>query len=809
MYQRLGAFIARYWVLVVLAWAGLAVGIDWVAPRWDDVTLDGDLAYMPDRMTSVRGERLFQRAFPERISKSEMALVVERPSGPLSAVDLLAVDALANRFRGIEDLPIVDVWTHKTDVIGQKLISPASEHGQAALVLLLLRNEFMATDNVRVLERVRQSLAQFTSEPTVPRGLQFGISGSGAVGGDTLTSAKESIQNIELATVVLVVAILLAVYRAPLLAIVPLVAIAVSVAVAMDLVALLVQGCAVLKGWYPDLSWLDFKVFKTTKIFVVVLLFGSGTDFCLFLISRYKEELEHGLDRAAALARAMGHVGSALAASALTTVFGLTMMAFADFGKFRNSGPAIALCLLVTLAACLTLAPALLRGLGATVFWPFAVSTAASDKNQPSRRSLWDRCWESTAAVILARPGLILTGSVLLLLPLAWHGVSVEISYDLLNDLQPERPSVQGTAMLHRHFTPGETGPVTLLAVQSNTRFDSREGRRQINELMRVLYEFPGVASVRSLTEPLGDRPKYRSPLTSEGIRAQAVREHPRTKATFAADVPGIGAVTRLDLVFRSEPFANESVSLLDQIDQRLKQLQQDGASPWRGAQFDFIGTTAGIRDLAAVTRSDQRLIQQLVTLSVLAVLVIMLRRPVLCCYLILSVIFSYLVTIGATELVFSVVYGESFNGLDWKAPIFLFVILVAVGEDYNIYLMSRIFEEQSRHGLLEGLRLAIVRTGGIISSCGVIMAGSFLSMMTGTLRGMLELGFALTLGIVLDTFIVRPVLVPAFLACTYRWKAARGAAGEDDGTTGLEETSEVDAASVAKVTPAGHGATH
>jgi len=775
MYKHLGTIVSRGWVLVILAWIALAVGMRYLAPSWDSVTHDGDLAYLPANMTSVRGAALQAEVFAGNRAKSQFVIVLARNEGPLTQNDLVLAESLAERFApaGDHGLPILAVTSPGTEVLGKKLVS---EDHQAALVVLASTDEFMATANIRALATLNAILDEARHAPDFPPGLELGVSGSAAIGGDMLASAKESIDNTELATVVILIVILLAVYRAPLLVIIPLTTIAISVAVALGVVALLTQAHQL--AW---LSWLDFKVFKTTRIFIIVILFGSGTDFCLFLIARYKEELERGLAKSDAVAAALSHVGEAIVGSALTTIFGLGTMVFADFGKFRNSGPAIALCLAVVLVACLTLAPAMLRAAGGWVFWPFGVrvrprnSTDDDTIGGPSEATD-SRFWQWVSHQIIARPGLILIASVALLSPLAYAGLSVPISYDLLGELDANRSSVRGTRMLRGHFPPGEIGPITVLAFKEGADFESRDGKKLIGDLTESLYKIDpdAIKSVRSLTQPLGDPPQYHSILTMRGLRKQTVREHPLARATYVGQSGDLaGQVTRLDVISKYDPFSPAAADLLTRIDIELDALSKSPESPWYGADFNYVGTTAGTRDLKEVTTSDQWLIQQLVVIAVYAILLIILRRPLVCGYLILSVVFSYLVTIGATKLVFAWLY-PGFDGLDWKVPLFLFVILIAVGEDYNIYLLTRVVEEQRRYGLVEGLRVAVVRTGGIITSCGVIMAGTFISMMTGTLRGMLELGFALSLGVMLDTVVVRPVLVPAFLALLYRLSPGR-----------------------------------
>jgi len=776
MFHALGSFVSRHPLFVVLAWVALAVGVDRVAPEWDDVTDEGNLNYLPREMTSVRGDALLSAAFPDVQAKSQFVIVAERRDGPLSDADLHAVAQLAARFDPDtsplkDELALVDAWSHRTDIVGSKLVSRLGPDGQATFILLRLGREFMETENIEVLSTMRQQLRKARADKDWPDGLELGISGSAAIGGDMLSSAKESIANTEITTVILVVLILLAVYRAPILMIIPMTTIAVSVMIATDVVAWLTQYAA-------GVDWTSYKTAATTRIFIVVILFGAGTDYCLFLISRYKEELAGGLDAARATPRALYRVGDALAASALTTILGLATMYFADFGKFTYAGPTIALALAIALAACLTLAPALLRLTGRIVFWPLGIGGAdpeVHDSRKPSRWGLGaasNRLWRRLADAVLARPGTVLLVASLLMAIPAWQGLSVRMSYNLLNDLQPSRPSVQGTEMLARHFPLGEVSPLTTVVHLPHGELDKDGGERKIALLTKQLYDLPGITAVRSYSEPLGDPPGFTNPFRRRGHKKIIAKRNPRTKAIYLSQVPKYrGEVTRLDLVLESDPFSEESVALLDHVDRTLREVSANPQSDWHGAEFSFVGTTAGRRDLQAVIESDQTLIQRLVVLTVLFVLIAILRRPLVSGYLIVTVVVSYLVTIGITETLFSWYYGPTFDGLDWKVPIFLFVILVAVGQDYNIYLVTRVFEEQRRHGPMDGLKLAMVRTGGIITSCGLIMAGTFSSMMSGTLRGMLELGFALALGVLLDTFFVRPVLVPAFFGWMMRFR--------------------------------------
>jgi len=787
MFARLAHAVSAHWLLVLIAWLAVPLAVHQAAPSWDSLVADGEAAYLPAAMSSVRGATLLADAFPDAHSLSEVVLVVARPGGALTRADYALADRLVERLTSSHDSasPVTSVLSHATPLLGPELVSPVGRFGQATLIVISLRTEMAAIENMGFVRDLRERLAASRRAADYPAGLQLGLTGAAAINADTLLAAEESIRNTELTTIALVVLILLAVYRAPGLVLVPLVVILATWVLSIDLLAL-------LAALSERTAWFDFKIFRTSKIFIIVVLFGAATDYCLFLISRYLQGLRERLAPGEALATAVARVGAAVTASAMATVLGLGTMIFAEFGRYRYGGLSIALTLVIALLACLTLAPALLRAGGRAAYWPFHPGGRRESETRPPGAPM-QRLWQGIAQLIVTRPGPVFLGSLLVMAWPAYLGLSVPLTFDLLTELDPKSFSIRGTELLTRYFPIGQTGPITVLAHRDAPVFETAQGRSQISrltvELRRFRYrdsagrEVRPILSVRSLTNPLGGKQGVLNPFSALGRRNLEARDNPEMVAAFLSKVPGCrGQVTRLDLVAQYDPFSLESARLLDRIQDRLLSLASDPASPWHGTEFAFVGTTAIIRDLAAVNRRDFVRIAVLTCLVVLAVLVAMLRRLWVSLFLILTVLWGYLVSMGVSKLVFLGLGSATSSGMPWRLPLFLFVILVAVGEDYNIYLMSRVIEEQKHRGLLEGLRIGLLRTGGVITSCGVIMAGTFASMITGTLREMYELGFALAFGVLLDTFVIRTIVVPSFLAISARWFKGPGRLAQNGG---------------------------
>lgn len=856
MFASLGNLVSRRWKVFLIGWLICFGLIKLLAPNWKDVARDGEFNHLPKEMVSIQGEKRFAEAFPDDLLASSVVVVVRREGGrltedeegdaaadgPLSDMAFIE-DVLRASFEDIQDeldqevveeqlalrhqalgdeefakqestirdeiealldggpigdskiTQITQISSPADEMIGQLLIS---KDKTAALVIVELSKKFLEYGNRTTIDRIEQLIAvpggdlfndydPVENVEGIPPGLVLRLSGPATVGRDMLIARDESAAATETWTVGLVILLLALIYRAPLLALIPLITVGIANEVSLSLASLLSE----FNLAHNDILF-EFRTFVEMNVYMTVILYGAGVDYCLFLIARYKEELDLGADIDEAVAKALGSVGSALTASATTTAFGIGMMVLAEFGKFRNAGIGIALSLIVVLIASLTLTPTLLRLFGRVAFWPHIRSERiAATAGWISGSTLMSKLleliplrdgWEKIGDAILKKPAKVWAVTVGLMFPFALVGALFwnDLSYGLLTELPSTNQSVLGAKAIQEHFPAGTASPLTVLLENDEIDFRTGDAKDVIVELTNRLWDQKtalGIADVRSVSDPLGRfEPAREENLSSIAAQigkmtGQAVL-NVEAKKYYVTEVEGRhGNATRLDVIFEADPFSKDSIAQLDLVEEAIMEFFKEQQTPLGKTQLSFIGSTANIRDLKKTTDSDRIVIDVAVLSVVLFILWLLIKKFAISFYLIMTVFFSYFVTIGFTYAVFWYLHpGSEFSGLDWKVPIFLFTFLIAVGEDYNIYLMTRINEEQQRFGMVEGIRVALLRTGGIISSCGIIMAGTFSSLVLGgSLRGMQQLGVALTFGVLLDTFVVRPILVPTYLTMLYR----------------------------------------
>lgn len=817
MFRHLGNIVSRRWPWFLAAWIVLLAAGYLLAPPWQRVAQGGEFAFLPASSPSRRGEALLRQAFPGHVTTSSIVLVFHRQESPLTPQDHQFIDTVVlaglrhiaqdegglaqdggrgpvQADPGRQQSIITRIRTPSDRPVGALL---RSADGKAALVVAELTTEFLEYRNWPTVARVERLVHRLYQEAKVPAGLEIDLTGSAVLGRDLTWAEKQSSEDIEFWTLVCVVVLLLLIYRAPLMALLPLLTVFFASQVALKLLALL-AGAGII------------GLFQGIQVFITVIGYGAGVDYCLFLIARYQEELDAGVPPAEAVAQAVAKVGAAVTASGGTVMCGIGMMAFAEFGKFHQAGIGVLVSLAVVLAAALTFTPALLRLTGTWAFWPQipGAARAAVPGRLGSLRQWFTGLWDALGRALVRRPGTIWLASVLLMAPWAVAGVIYynDLNYDLLSNLPGDVPSVNGQRVLQRHFPAGLTGPVTVLLhapgidllgprglgdldlppalefldvwleILAIAPGSGRKGIGVLQEMTRTLLQQRQelhLADVRSAAHPLGTTEAAaaavagRAPRLARWLIRRAALSH------YISTAPGTdGEVTRLDLVLTVDPFTREGIRHLATVEQAVRAAVPAGIPP--GFDVHVLGPTASLRDLKTVTDHDQDRIELLVLGGVYVILVILLRRPAISLYLIASVLLSYLATLGATMALFWALDPAGYAGLDWKVPLFLFAILIAVGEDYNIFLMTRIQEEQERHGKVEGVTVALSQTGRIISSCGFIMAGTFASLLAGSLLGMQQLGFALAFGVLLDTLVVRPILVPAYLILLYQGRLGR-----------------------------------
>lgn len=350
MFERLGRLATRHFVWVIVAWVGVTGLLQVVAPALKDVLTFDDAAFLSESAESIRADELLQQTWPDDAFGDVAAIVLERPEGPLRDADLGYMSALEAWLGGAEAPEVADKTASiRSDPDLERVL--LSRDGRATILLVAFTTPSFEPPTNEAVAKIRAHIAR-----TKPDGLNVLLTGESGIGADQQGAINDSVKQTTLITLVLIVLILLYIYRSPVTPLVPLATIGLALAVSQGLVALLADA--------------GMRVSSLVETFMVVIVFGAGTDYCLFIVSRFREDVARSHEYRRTLVGTIAIVGAVIASSASTVVVGFMSQGAGRFGMFRTTGPAMAVAVAVTLVAGLTLTPALMRAFGRVLFWP-------------------------------------------------------------------------------------------------------------------------------------------------------------------------------------------------------------------------------------------------------------------------------------------------------------------------------------------------------------------------------------------------------------------------------------------------------
>jgi len=679
--------------LACLVWIGAAVALSPVGAGIDDETMNDTESLLPIGSESGEVARTLRTSFES--GETAPALLVYRSQSPepLTAAQRRAITVLARRAARV---PLV---------AGERVRTPFGPGSARGLVSADGRTAFTVVPvSLADRKQVPETIADLRFLGSAPD-LDYHVTGPAALEADFATSLESADVTLLAASIVLVLGLLLAIYRSPVLAVIPIVVVAVAYLIAIGLLTLLARDAGL-------------RVDSTSTSLLLVLMFGAGTDYCLLFVSRYSQALRRHERPRDAVTEALPLTGPAIVASGFTVALALLVMVVADLRSTQILGPVNAVGVLIALAASLTLLPAILALLGRRAFWPRQARVAYAPGGEGeaaaetrAREGLWGRVGRR----VVGQPRRVLAGSVAALV-VGCVGLSVYNGMTNPVDLlRSDQDSVRGFEVLEANFPAGLLAPTTIILQRSDA--------------------------------PLGPADLGVARATIRGVGGS-------TEVPDSEDRSRDGRRATLSVFFDGDPYDEAAFTRIERLREVFGDLGRPGLTALVG------DSTAQQVDYGDGAQRDNLVLIPLVLLVIGAVLVVLLRAIVAPLYLIATVVLSFGATMGISLLFFAEVLGQT--SIDPAIPTFAFIFLVALGVDYNIFLMSRVREEALVHGTREGLLRALVETGPVITSAGLVLAATFSVLMTIPVVLLFQIGFAVALGVLIDTFLVRTLVVPA-----------------------------------------------
>jgi RND superfamily putative drug exporter len=818
MFSTIAGFSQKYRVAIILIWFAVAAGLFLAAPKFADVSVTDETQFLPQDTQSSAATKLLKDKFAGAASlpPSSGIIVIYNAAG-LSSQDNLEAKAIRDWLLSAAAPRVISGVTSifDNDLLRQTLVS-----SDGTTEMMQVNFSVPALDQT-AKAAVTQIRAYLASDHA---GLQVYLTGETGLTQDLFQSIQNTISKTTIVTVVLLLVILLIIYRSPVAALLPLIAIGCSVLASIGILGFMGQA--------------GVKFFTLVEAYLVVIIFGIGTDYCLFIVSRLREERKKR-DPDHALEHSMKNIGPVIAGSAATVIVAFLCLGVSRFGMNRTSGFALAIGIGVVLIANLTLIPALVSLFGKHLFWP-------DWKFGPGREGRFG--WAKIGDWVVRHPLIVtLPIIILLLIPYATLFHFVETN-DIVSEMPGDIQSVQGYKLLQNHFPAGQLYPGYLLIQSPGKDITAPDSRQSIAVVAGSLQTLPGVVSVDYYASQAGKLASMAqqvqaasASLTSASALQNLSALQASVKAlplqypgvvqsqnflqivssltalnTLAGQFPGASqsslpgllfqlqtslnaladnldglagefnltvstpftatllntyfstdkTTARINIIMKTSPYAPETANTVNSI--RKEADKNISASNLNGSSY-FLGGTSAIRaDIMLTNSADFGRVVGFAIVGILIVMIILLRSLVAPLYMVATVLFNYGATLGITNWIFSGILKQ--EGMIYMLPVFIFIILVALGADYNIFLVSRIREEAHHLSVKEAVKTAIANTGGVITSCGMILAGTFLALMITPLQMVAQLGAAIVIGVLIDTFVVRALLVPSIAAMAGKW---------------------------------------